>query len=99
MRKYRFTFFAFILFLLLMLFLGPQIADAESLFCGNSLISPGDTKVDVLEKCGQPLLIEILSGSDEQKIEQWFYRTGPRKFQRLLTFKGFKLTRIETITH
>jgi len=29
-------------------------ASAEALRCGNNLVSPGDTKMTVIQKCGEP---------------------------------------------
>lgn len=87
-----------ILFASLLLALTPMSVVAENMFCGSSLIRPGDTKPTVLEKCGEPLLTEVVSGADERKVEQWFYRTGPRRFQRVLTFHGLSLDSIETVT-
>jgi hypothetical protein len=80
------------------------------------MISVGDTKADVLTKCGQPLYKEKVGSQTtgrgtthwtsfnsarhrykeiESDREEWLVNVGPGQFFRLLTFTGWKLTRIE----
>jgi len=78
--------------------------------CGNKLVAIGDTKGEVLAKCGKPDLIakdemrEVLSSADEDNLQQitsttrvetWTYDLGPNRFIKILTFEGARLTRIE----
>lgn len=74
---------------------GPTFAD--SLRCGPHLVRVGDLKPDVLAKCGEPEIKEVVSGADERRVEQWVYRPGEFRFARVLTFKGLRVTRIETL--
>lgn len=76
----------------------PVAAGADNMRCGTHLVRSGDTKLEVLRHCGDPDLREIVSGADEPKVEQWYYERGSRQFPRVLTFRGFELVRIETIT-
>ncbi|MGH8652287.1 MAG: DUF2845 domain-containing protein [Gammaproteobacteria bacterium] len=67
--------------------------------CGVHLVTAGDTKLDVMEKCGPPVLKETVSGADERLVEQWHYRPGTRSFPRILTFTGARLVDIDTIAN
>jgi hypothetical protein len=57
----------------------------------------GDTKLDVMDKCGPPVFKETVSGADEAVVEQWHYRLGSQSFQRILTFTGARLVSIDTV--
>lgn len=82
---------------------------AFALRCGNDLASPGDRKIQVLKKCGEPLLIEhweeegivvddsgvVVSGTlDIHNVEEWTYNFGPSRFMQFLRFVDGKLDRI-----
>lgn len=69
-----------------------------SMRCGTQLVVLSDTKLDVLEKCGEPLFREIVSGADERRVEQWIYRPGGGQFDRVLTFRGIDLVNIDVRT-
>ncbi|MGH8469170.1 MAG: DUF2845 domain-containing protein [Gammaproteobacteria bacterium] len=45
--------------------------------CGTHLVKAGDSKLDVMEKCGPPVLKETVSGANEALVEQWHYRPVP----------------------
>lgn len=71
-----------------LLSLGSQ-ATAESFKCGNRFVSIGDSKAEVLLRCGEPFFAEVISGDDQVKVEQWAYKKkGYRSFIRILTFSG-----------
>ena len=74
-----------------------QAVEADSLRCRTHLIRLGDTKLDVLEKCGEPRLKELISGANERRVEQWYYRPGRYQFTRILTFRGTRVVDIETV--
>lgn len=80
--------------------------------CGNKLVAIGDTKGEVLAKCGQPDLIEkdemreVLGSADEDNLQQittivetWTYNLGPDRFIKILTFEGSTLTGIKDGTY
>lgn len=73
-------------------------APADSFRCGGKLVRVGDTKIDVLQKCKEPQLKEVVSGDDEHKIEQWIYQRGGRKFPVIVTFRGVKVSNVEAQT-
>lgn len=75
---------------------GGVLAD-DTFRCGTHLVKAGDTKLEVMEKCGPPVFKETVSGANENLVEQWHYRPGTRSFQRILTFTGARLVNIDTI--
>jgi hypothetical protein len=80
------------------LWVPPGASAASTMRCGNSLITPGDTKVTVERECGPPAYREVISGEDEPRVEQWLYEFGYGRFPYLLTFKGLRLVRIQVLT-
>ncbi len=76
----------------------------------KNLVQIGDTKVEVLSRCGEPALREKIrrgasarkgkakSGSTAEERyredEQWTYNLGPRDFHYTLTFEGMELKAI-----
>ena len=100
------------IFFLIICTFSSNVALADDTFrCGKKLVSVGDTKVEVLIKCGEPSLrkvtgYETIGGYREsisqgtyreisQKVEKWYYNCGKGNFIRVLTFKGGILTYIE----
>ncbi|MGE4543626.1 MAG: DUF2845 domain-containing protein [Pedobacter sp.] len=77
---------------------------ASAMRCGSQIVSKGDTKAEVLAKCGQPLLREYIGKDAEFKdgydtyseriVEEWTYNFGPRKFMQILRFRGSTLIQI-----
>ncbi len=77
----------------------PDVGSAaDFLRCGNYLVRVGDTKVDVIHRCGEPYFRELISGADERNMEQWFYLPARTQFQRIVTFRGTRVVRIEIKT-
>ena len=92
----------------ILLFGFVSIANADSFRCGDSVVSTGDSKMEVLSKCGPPDYEETVSyktsgsvssgGSvslNTQPVDKLSYNCGDRRFIRVLTFRNGKLTRIE----
>ena len=67
--------------------------------CGQKIIEIGDSKYDVLTKCGEPKFKEEISGADERRVEEWIYKQGSRQLTRVLTFSGTRLVKIETLNN
>jgi hypothetical protein len=63
--------------------------------CGTSLVKVGDTKLEVLEKCGEPTFKELIK-TDGLIVEKWYYDCGPQRFIQILTFSGGSLQKLET---
>lgn len=84
---------------------GPAGA-SDTLRCGSRLVSVGDTKAEVLIKCGEPawkddwtdVAITGLDSAIEQRIstvrERWVYNFGPSAFLEFLSFDNGRLTAI-----
>jgi len=83
---------------------------ADTLRCGNKLIQVGDTKGQVISKCGEPSFVEnvdvpvrarqlngavVVVGTASREI--WTYQRAPGKFPAVLTFEGTTLRSIEFI--
>ncbi len=80
------------------LLLLPTAVSAANMRCGQHLIRVGDTKVDVIHRCGEPYFREVISGSDERSVEQWYYIPSRTQFQRIVTFRGTRVVNIEIKT-
>jgi hypothetical protein len=76
--------------------------------CQGKLVSIGDTKSDVLMKCGEPTFkdqrrqqyltqVDVVTVyQDTITVDLWLYNLGSHRFTRLLQFKDNKLTHIDT---
>jgi hypothetical protein len=76
--------------------------------CGDRVISVGDTKTDILIKCGEPFfksshqeeLKERFDDSSSRKVivtvEEWTYNFGPQRFMRIITFRNGTVVDIRT---
>lgn len=76
------------------------LAQAETLRCGSQLVSLGDRRFEVLQKCGEPAFRDLIGYSlsanerREYSLEEWVY--GPRNgMLSILTFEGNRLRQIE----
>ena len=91
--------------------LAPAPALADSLRCQGGLVSVGDTKLDLLGKCGRPTLAEqrtverggaVLVGRQGTldqvaavPVETWTYNFGPRQFVQFVTLEAGRITAVE----
>jgi hypothetical protein len=85
-----------VLIVCLLLSANVPAAAESTLRCGRYLVSLGDNKAKVLNRCGAPDLKEIVSGADQAKVEQWVYSGDSHRFARELTFRGTTLTHIRS---
>ena len=83
---------------------------ADSLRCGNTLVSTGNSTSKVLLRCGKPVLTETVavektktsilktekSTAKEVMIEKWTYDFGKKYPLRILTFRNGVLVKIES---
>jgi hypothetical protein len=71
----------------------PAPADmVTSAKCGTKIVQVGDTKDQVLAKCGQP---DTISPGRRGGGDVWYYNPGSGKFTGIARFTGSKLTSIE----
>ncbi len=76
----------------------PLAARAESFRCDGGIVAVGDSKLDLLGKCGQPALREEVpavvglfgaTGAARPMVvqERWTYNFGPRAFVQVVTLE------------
>ncbi len=65
----------------------------RSMPCGRDQVRVGETKLKVLDKCGEPRLRETVSGANQPNVQQWLYKPNGR-MTHMLTFQGMILIRI-----
>jgi len=77
------------------------------MFCDDSLISKGDTQMEVLKRCGDPDYVTSpdyrYSGTTGHHVNvrrttvvDWIYNFGPRRFIYTVTFEGGRVVQIES---
>ena len=67
---------------------------ARSMRCGTQLVQVGDPTIELLQRCGEPDLKELLN-TDGLIVEKWTYNCGSLRFMRIITLKGGVIYRIE----
>jgi hypothetical protein len=85
-----------------------SIANGDSFRCGNWIISTGDSKMEVISKCGPPddsetVSVDMTTSETRKgepvviikKVEKLYYNCGEGRISRLLTFIDGKLVMIE----
>lgn len=81
-----------------------QTAADAGVVCGRSVVLPGATAREVLDKCGAPTRRQTLDGKPKRGRgksgggsgrEIWVYDLGPRQLQRYLTFDKGRLRSID----
>jgi hypothetical protein len=80
---------------LLPVFAGQALAELDDysvIQCPGGVISVGDTRFEVTEKCGKPTSVE-----DNGRI--WIYDYGPTEFVRYITFVQDRVERIQIGTY
>jgi hypothetical protein len=77
-------------------------------YCGDKIVAPGDSRANVLEKCGEPAWREIREDAITESYlldstpvnfvttEEWVYNFGSRRFLHFLRFQGDLLAVVET---
>ena len=67
--------------------------------CKHDFARLGDSKFAVKDACGQPADSDIISGRDDVKVEQLYYRIqdGADKPRYVMTFVAGRLQRIERL--
>ena len=70
-------------------------AAARTIRCGTEIVSVGDPTIELLQKCGEPDLKELIK-TNGFIIEKWTYNCGSGRFMKILTLKGGKVRKVET---
>ncbi len=99
--------------ILFLIFFAPIVvmthnAYASSINCAGGIVSVGDSRVDLLAKCGEPdhkesheeAISERLDPGVRQKtyvtVEDWTYNYGPTQFMRIVTLRNGKVAHVRT---
>ncbi len=100
--------------ILFLIFLAPIVAMAHSdayassINCAGGIVSVGDSRVDLLAKCGEPdhkesheeAISERLDMGTRQKtfvtVEDWTYNYGPSQFMRIVTLRNGRVANVRT---
>ena len=77
---------------------------ALSFYCGNYLVSEGDTMAEVLLKCGEPFFKDQHVEKEREDdrtvyvvVDEWIYNFGPQDWLYSLTFRNGTLKKIRTL--
>lgn len=94
-------------YLLVALLLISILPTAFAMRCGTQLVYEGDSKFDVVSKCGKPLDEETYEqsvplyneagyqiGVSSTTVEKWIYQNSPAEFQYELIFNNGELKEI-----
>jgi hypothetical protein len=89
---------------------GLKVGALETLkfYCGDKIVAPGDSRANVLAKCGEPAWREMREDArteayllDKTPVifvttEEWVYNFGSHQFLHFLRFQGDRLAVVET---
>ena len=70
---------------------------AHALRCGTNIVNIGDTKDEVMQRCGPPIWVDSYvesRGLVRQPVEAWTYDFGKTRFMQELLFEDGVLRRI-----
>ncbi len=91
----------FMIILVCFLVLSPL--ESQAFRCKNKLVSEGDTKYDVLMKCGEPTQKDMEQitrwtyiGYQFIIVEIWLYNLGPRRLIQIIEFQSNRVVNIRT---
>jgi hypothetical protein len=98
----------FLVFVGILLFGFVSIANGDSIRCGSRVVSTGDSKIEVISKCGPPDDSETVSydtkgsisdsgsfSATTKKVDKLYYNCGEGRFIEVLIFMDGKLVKIE----
>ena len=105
-------YFALCLLFCAQLLVVEAVAAKDTMRCGTRLVKKNDLAVQVREKCGNPISIDVIgyalsndrrytkkydtSRQREYRVEQWIY--GPKRgFYREVIFEAGRVKRINSI--
>lgn len=69
-------------------------ASARTIRCGTEIVSVGDPTIELIQKCGEPDLKELIK-TNGFIVEKWTYNCGSTRFMKIITLKGGTVQRIE----
>lgn len=72
-------------------------AHADGLRCGNDLVRPGDSVLDVTDACGTPDREVVIVDKHNHRVGTAFYYRVNNKADRKVYFRGGSVTAIERL--
>ena len=69
-------------------------ASTRTIRCGTKIVSVGDPTIELLQKCGEPDLKELIK-TDGFIREKWTYNCGSARFMKIITLERGKVQRVE----
>jgi hypothetical protein len=81
---------------------------AETIDCMGGIVSVGDSRVDLVTKCGEPdwkdshdeVISERLDSNTKRKliitVDEWTYNFGPSQLIRIVTMRNGRIADIRT---
>ena len=86
---------------ILVLLFFAQSSTAASLRCEKSILPVGSHMFEVAELCGEPVAefsrVEYRHPQVAVYVDEWIYRQGTTRFQRMLRFENGRLRSIRTL--
>ena len=80
---------------------GASFAQAASLRCDKALLALGAHMYEVSQRCGAPVAeysrLEYRHPDVAVYVDEWIYRPGKNKFERMLRFENGRLRSIRTL--
>jgi hypothetical protein len=85
-----------------------RVPETSKFYCGERIVAPGDSRAEVLAKCGEPAWKEVREDTVTEALlanrtavnfvttEEWVYNFGSSALILFLRFQGDRLAVIET---
>jgi len=96
MQEFKLVVFLIPYVVALNLAIAQSPVNLSVLQCGMLQVRIGETKLEVLDRCGEPRLQETVSGANQRNVQQWLYKPKG-KMTHILTFEGTVLIRIQQL--
>lgn len=97
MRLLRKSVIIYPSFLILTTMAHGGMNEFESCRCRNAIVSKGDMKHEVVDKCGQPAKVSYVS---RDCPEMWLYNFGPNEFMQGICFdSSSRVKKILSLNH
>lgn len=81
----------------------PALAPADNFRCGRKVVHSGDTREELVARCGEPLRRDSghetlwLQGDQKRvRVERWHYKTGARRFERVVLLYRDRIVGVRT---
>lgn len=69
-------------------------AYSDTIRCKGGLVTTGDSKYELMRKCGKPAFSEVTSGANNTKTEAYYFNQGKGRFPRIIGVRGSRVVTI-----